>query len=208
MKTNQSLDDLDNNDLLAYNEMLQFFQNTQISRSNESHSYVFRRELSRVTQYIDRRPEDKEKRAIAVGFAAYGSMICVNTKNLKQLLSRCKSSVNNGFLQLGYISIKTKSKAQACLATILPPLGNTIAGRKWSVRYHVSQPIRSVSVPIIHYQLPIVKNEPKPQSYVIPMIQVSNSNVSKHDEAIVDDISQGFYEDAFNRDDLDLGFEF
>jgi hypothetical protein len=69
------------------------------------------------------------------GIAFAGPFICVNTRLLKSFLGRCKSSINGGFQQLGYVAIRTKTKAHACILAIMRSLANdSNVMRQWSVR--------------------------------------------------------------------------
>jgi hypothetical protein len=83
--------------------------------------------------YIERSSIGIEERSILVGVAFAGPYICVNTRQLKLLIGRCKSSINGNFQQLGYTSLRTKSGE--LLSTILPSLVNEMTVlRQWTVR--------------------------------------------------------------------------
>jgi hypothetical protein len=63
------------------------------------------------------------------------TFICVNTRQLKDFLGRCKSSINGSFQQLGYVAVPTKSKARTCVLSLLPGLVNEPnILRQWTVR--------------------------------------------------------------------------
>lgn len=97
---------------------------------------TFSKELSVVIRYLERSPENMEARCVLVGVCFVGPYVCVNTRQLKTFLGRCKSSINGSFQQLGYVALKTKAKAKACVITALPSLQNHQGIlRQWTVRY-------------------------------------------------------------------------
>ena len=97
---------------------------------------TFSKELSIVIRYLERSPENAEARCVLVGVCFVGPYVCVNTRQLKTFLGRCKSSINGSFQQLGYVALKTKAKAKACVITALPSLQNNQSIlRQWTVRY-------------------------------------------------------------------------
>jgi hypothetical protein len=95
----------------------------------------FRYELQDVTAFVNRCPEQREERAIVVGLAISDQFIAVNTGQLKNLIGRCKSSINGCFRSLGYLGVLTKVKSRECVLGILPALGaDPGALRQWTVR--------------------------------------------------------------------------
>jgi hypothetical protein len=72
-----------------------------------------------VLKFLEYSESHREERCILAGIAFAGPFICVNTRLLKSFLGRCKSSINGGFQQMGYVAIKTKTKARGCVAAVL-----------------------------------------------------------------------------------------
>ena len=113
---------------------------------NQLHSYqkptgkdprvvTFRKELLAVLKFIERDEAHREERSILTGIAFAGPFICVNTRLLKSFLGRCKSSINGGFQQMGYVAIRTKAKARSCIVTVMRSLTSDPALlRQWTVR--------------------------------------------------------------------------
>jgi hypothetical protein len=112
------------------------FRQSQKVSSKDRRVITFRRELLVVLDYIERRPENMEARAILTGLCFAGPVICVNTRQLKSFLSRCKSSINGSFQQLGFVALRVKAKARECVVAVLPSLRTqqTIL-RQWTARY-------------------------------------------------------------------------
>jgi hypothetical protein len=88
-----------------------------------------------VLKFLEYNESHREERCILAGIAFAGPFICVNTRLLKSFLGRCKSSINGGFQQMGYVAIKTKTKARACIVAVLRSLTNDPSLlRQWTVR--------------------------------------------------------------------------
>jgi hypothetical protein len=54
---------------------------------------------------------------------------------LKAFLGCCKSSINSSFMQMGYVALRTKSKARSCVLSCLHSLIDDVRNlRQWTVR--------------------------------------------------------------------------
>ncbi|OHT13086.1 hypothetical protein TRFO_03525 [Tritrichomonas foetus] len=95
----------------------------------------FSNEMTTILRFLEQSESGREQRCILAGVAFAGPFICVNTRQLKSFLGRCKSSINGSFQQLGYVAVRTKSKAKTCVLSVLPSLSsdpNLL--RQWTVR--------------------------------------------------------------------------
>ena len=126
---------LSQEDRNEYLRLRQSFHSGQKISSKDRRIVTFRKELNIVLQYLERSSQNMEARCILTGVCFVGPLICVNTRQLKSFLSRCKSSINGSFQQLGYVALKTKAKARNCCVAVLPALQNhqTVL-RQWTVR--------------------------------------------------------------------------
>lgn len=95
----------------------------------------FSNEMTTILQFLEQSESGREWRCILAGVAFAGPFICVNTRQLKNFLGRCKSSINGSFQQLGYVAVRTKSKAKSCVLSVIPSLANDPnLLRQWTVR--------------------------------------------------------------------------
>ena len=118
------------------------FQHGQKISSKDRRIVTFSKELNLLIRYLERSPENLEARCVLIGVCFVGPYVCVNTRQLKSYLCRCKSSINGSFQQLGYVALRTKAKARDCVTTALPSLqNNQNILRQWTVRY-ASEDIR------------------------------------------------------------------
>ena len=136
------------------------FHQSQKMSSKDSRLVSFSNELHTVLKYIEHSEEGRECRTILTGVAFGRAFICVNTRQLKCFLGRCKSSINGSFQQLGYVAIKTKSKARACILAILPSLINDQnILRQWTVRFASDDAKFCYVTSLTSLVLPIVTND-------------------------------------------------
>jgi hypothetical protein len=126
---------LSQDDRSEYLRLRTSFHDAQKVSSKDRGIVTFHGELTVVMQFQERRADRMEARCVVTGVCFAGPIVCVNTRQLRGLLKRCKSSINGSFQQLGYVTLRTKSKARTCLIAALPSLENEQAMlRRWTVR--------------------------------------------------------------------------
>ena len=111
------------------------FIRQQKEHMKDRRNNTFFNDIQCLLQFIEYSPIRKDDRAICVGLACSGPFVCVNTQQIKIILGRCKSSINNSFQMIGYEAVKTKGKSREAILSIIPALSNeqnTL--RKWTVR--------------------------------------------------------------------------
>jgi hypothetical protein len=111
------------------------FQDAPKVTSKDRRLQTFPRDLKQVVSFIERSPQNAEARAIVVGLCFVGGIVCINTRQLKDFMARCKSSINGSFQTLGYTLVSTKSKARECCLAAMPALrGHRQVIRQWTAR--------------------------------------------------------------------------
>ena len=137
----------------------QFLQGQKIS-SKDRRIVTFRKELVAVLKYIERSETNKEERSVLVGVCFAGPIICVNTRQLKSFLGRCKSSINGSFQQMGYVALRTKAKARACVVAVMPSLQNEQnILKQWTVRCVSNEAQFCFLSSFSHIELPKITEE-------------------------------------------------
>jgi hypothetical protein len=112
------------------------FARDQSTLSRDPRVVTFPADLVRILKFIDRSPSNLEARAICTGICFLGPLICLNTRQLKGVMGRCKSSINGLLQQLGYVTLRTRATTRFCLLRALPILGqNSTQMRQWTVRH-------------------------------------------------------------------------
>lgn len=131
-----------------WNKISQDDQTELIRLRNQLHQKVtknsrlisFSDDLTKILEYIEHDDIGREWRCILIGIAFAGSYICVNTRQLKTFLGRCKSSINELLQHLGYFSVKEKTKTKTYVLSIIPYLINDRGLlRQWSVRFATNE---------------------------------------------------------------------
>ena len=126
---------LSKDDQIEYIKLRLKFHQQQRSSGKDSRVASFHSELLTTRNYIERRQHGKEERSIICGVCFAGRYICINTRLLKYFLGRCKSSINGSIQQMGYVALKTKTKAKNCILAVMHSLVDDANNlRQWTVR--------------------------------------------------------------------------
>lgn len=91
--------------------------------------------LDMIQKYCMRNDSDDWKRCLVCGVCWMGQDIAINTRQLRLLVDKCKSSINGALSKMGYSTAPIKSSITAALLTYIPFLkGNFVEQRQWTVR--------------------------------------------------------------------------
>ena len=122
-------------DKIDFLKLRDSFHQNQKASVKDRRLISFSNEMEMILQFTEKNETYRENKCVLIGIAFAGPFICVNTRQLKTFLGRCKSSINGSFQQLGYIALRTKSKARNCVLSVLPSLSSeSNLLRQWSVR--------------------------------------------------------------------------
>lgn len=127
--------DLSDYDKQTYNDLRVHFRQQQKQHLKERKTTPFANEILCILDWIDHQPQGHDDRCIVAGIAFAGPFICVNTQQLKNLVCRCKSSINSGFQQIGYDALRSREKVREAILAIIPALRTEPSCmRQWTVR--------------------------------------------------------------------------
>ena len=150
------------------------FSQKQNSVKDDRHVSSFPQEIQLIMNFIDKTQEGREIRAINSGFFYNGTFICVNTRQLRNFISRCKSSINSSLQQLGFTSLKNKAKAHECLLSCLPILKNDQeTAKQWTVRFS----IKRIMNPLMIYQQICMKAQQQQKEKMKNVSSINNKQV-------------------------------
>lgn len=117
----------------GYAVLTKQFSNQNRSTMHDRSVSLIKQEITTILNYVNKQNPGHEFRALLCGICSQGNFLYVNTKQLRNTLGRCKSSINYGFQQLGYSSVK--AKIRKLLEAVLPSLAHDpAAARRWTVR--------------------------------------------------------------------------
>jgi hypothetical protein len=130
---------LSEDDRLEYMRLSRrFFVDQKLSAlvraGRERREVVFMKEVLAVLQYIERSSENTEVRSIVTGLCFHGPFVCINTRALKGILCRCKSSINGLFQELGYGQRRARHDREFVMLA-MPSLRKDLGVlRQWTIR--------------------------------------------------------------------------
>lgn len=110
------------------------------NRYNRNHRFsVLNKTFEKIRSYCQRDETDKWKRYMVCGICWFDEYMGINTKQLRFLISKSKSSINDALSKMGYKSISIKGEPASLLIETIPLLwGNQSEFRKWSIRKNES----------------------------------------------------------------------
>ena len=101
---------------------------------------VFSNMLTQVKSYIMKGDSFDKMRALTCGIYWYNDMLLINSKNLTFLLSRCRSSINNLMVILGYELLPVTENPITIVLKVFPEFAfNCKEARQWTVRKQINK---------------------------------------------------------------------
>jgi hypothetical protein len=123
-------------DQLAFATLYHEFHHSEKITSKDRKTVMFHKDLITILNFLMRSPDNVQIRAIVTGVCFAGPVVIMDTRQLKLLVGRCKSSINGCFQNLGFVALRSKVKARLCVTTVLPCLQQSPALlRQWTARY-------------------------------------------------------------------------
>lgn len=90
--------------------------------------------LQLIREYCECREADRSKRYLVCGICWFGEYLAVNTKQLRILISKSKSTINDILSKMGYSIVPTKGEQASLLIKNIPFLFGKPELKKWSIR--------------------------------------------------------------------------
>jgi hypothetical protein len=130
---------LSEEDKLEYMRLSQrFFVDQKLSAlvraGRERREIIFMKEVLTILQYIERSSDNTEVRSIVTGLCFHGPFVCINTRALKAILRRCKSSINGLFQELGYGQRRARQDREFVLLAMPSLREDPGVLRQWTIR--------------------------------------------------------------------------
>lgn len=97
---------------------------------------TFQSIIDTIHQFVVRNDGDDIKRALVCGVFWFKNSIAINIRQLKFIMSKCKSSINNSFKLLGY---GTVPQGINVLREPFSTIHKCVELRQWTVRQKISQ---------------------------------------------------------------------
>ena len=126
---------LSESDVALYNKLRESLS-SRLCRNRRGHRLEhFNEMLDTIKQFAVRNDEDDWKRCLVCGVVWLSTGIAINTRQLRLLINKCKSSINGSLHRMGYSSFTSRGDTDSELIHKLPMLENNFAElRQWTVR--------------------------------------------------------------------------
>ncbi|KAK8893690.1 hypothetical protein M9Y10_022117 [Tritrichomonas musculus] len=127
------LSDSDKSGYIALKKEINVFNTKRIFRDRAD---SFTKILQLIQKYAERKEEDDWKRFLVCGICWVENGIAVNIRQLKILISKCKSSINGSLQKLGYLPSQLHVNTKLILFPLIPFLSkNYNELRQWTIRF-------------------------------------------------------------------------
>jgi len=105
------------------------------NRRNRS-AQTFGDVVNSIKEYVYKSKEDECKRSFVCGICWLDNGIAINVRQLKLLVSKCKSSINGSFHTLGYEIVPPGAESVTSLISVFPFLKQNFSElRQWTIRH-------------------------------------------------------------------------
>jgi hypothetical protein len=128
-------------DKTAYLELKREFHEASLRHNRNTRLETFDGILEAIRHFAERKDGHDWRRFLVCGVCWMDSAIAINTRQMRLLVSKCKSSINGCLQKMGYATNMAHSDAWKILCSHIPPLkDNSSELRQWTVRYREIAP--------------------------------------------------------------------
>lgn len=122
-------------DILAYNQLRSDLSSPNCRNRRNKRLETFSEMLNSIKSFAIRKDEDDWKRCLVCGVLWLNNGIAINTRQLRLLINKCKSSINGSLHRMGYSTVMCRGDTSNQLVEMIPLLKNNFAElRQWTVR--------------------------------------------------------------------------
>lgn len=142
---------LSEQDKIEYLKLKSSLEIESIKRNRGHRIEAFGAILDEIRQYIEKRDENDWKRSLVCGVCWMDNMIAINTRQLRFLVTKCKSSINGSLQRLGYLTNPSHAESWKMFISKIPFLkDNYNELRQWTIRCK-NEPFKPT--PIVPYEI-------------------------------------------------------
>jgi hypothetical protein len=122
--------------------------------------------LEAIRHFAERKDDQDWRRFLVCGVCWMDDAIAINTRQLRILISKCKSSINGSLQKMGYTTNMSHSESWKVLFPHIPLLKDHFSElRQWTIRYKGPLPPTQF-IPIagpVSLEVPIPPQQPMPE---------------------------------------------
>lgn len=188
------------------------FRNPKNNKKTDSFADI----MDTIKHFCIRNDKDDWRRCLVCGICWMPEGIAINTRQLRQLVFKCKSSINGSLHKMGFTVNLGRSEAATAVSLAIPILkDNTNELRQWTVRQcdnRLPSPIsppqpanpglthKVFEIPMINYppRKPIMQPVLEQQQFVTPVFNPPPLNVFEINDDLLPSIDVGFDPDLMD----------
>ncbi|OHT10432.1 potassium/sodium hyperpolarization-activated cyclic nucleotide-gated channel 1 [Tritrichomonas foetus] len=122
----------------GYHTLKMAFNAGSIKRNRGHRIETFDGILDAIRRYAEQGNENDWKRFLVCGVCWMDQAIAINTRQLRLLISKCKSSINGSLQKLGFSTNTSHSESWNILFSRIPLLKDNFTEiRQWTIRYRI-----------------------------------------------------------------------
>ena len=145
-------DHLQESDKQQYNIMKTLLSSSQTKNRRNKSAETFQDVLDTIKLYVVRGDDNDLYRGIVCGIYWINDDIVINTRQLRLLLDKCKSSINGSFQMIGYLSPSSSTDTTPILSKTFPFWKDNFKEiRQWTIRAKPKSSTRSPKVLVKQY---------------------------------------------------------
>ena len=137
-------DKLSLQDQKEYEIMKEMLSSSKCKNRRNKSAETFQDVINTIKIYVMRGDDSDINRGIVCGLFWCGDDLAINTRQLRLLLGRCKSSINGSLQMIGYTSPSSNSDQSSKLMTIFPQWKERFQEmRQWTLRHKPKEEIQT-----------------------------------------------------------------
>ena len=132
-------DFLSPSDQKRYHELRSVLSSAENKYKRNQRVQTFQNAIDMIKEFCCRGDEDDWKRYLVCGICWFDMDIAINTRQLRLLIDKCKSSINGALAKMGYGSEIIRGEGSQSLISKIPFLkGNFVEQRQWTIRKRIT----------------------------------------------------------------------
>lgn len=167
---------LSETDKLDYQSLKVTFNADSFRRNRGHRIETFDGILDTIRRYAEKGDDDDWKRFLVCGVCWMDRAIAINTRQMRILIAKCKSSINGSLQKMGYSTNTSHSESWKILFSRIPLLKDNFTEiRQWTIRYKIQPQITMDGA------IPMMRLPPLPMQMMMhPQIQRTQSGPVIH----------------------------
>jgi len=131
---------LSEQDKNGYNSLRLSFNPVKVGKNKNKNNDSLESMLLAIRMYAERFDENDWRRYLVCGVCWLENAIAINTRQLRILISKCKSSINGSLQRIGYFTKTSHAESWKVLFPKIPLLKDNFHElRQWTIRYKLSE---------------------------------------------------------------------